>query len=50
MDHKVKRPFRYRNAITSGEHGYLARRLKVYARWQRMKARTNVIPLRKDVA
>ena len=36
---------KYHDAETSREPGYLARRMKAYARLQRMKARTNVTPI-----
>lgn len=41
---------RYRNAEESSQPGYLARRLKVYARLMRMRRRHNVITLRKERA
>ena len=41
---------RYRNAEESRTPGYLAHRLRVYARLQRMRRRHNVITLRKDRA
>lgn len=45
---KIKRPFRYRTAEESRAPGYLAKRMKAYARLQRMQAR--VLPLRKKDA
>lgn len=47
LAHKVKRPFRYRDAATTSTPGYLARKMRVYARLERMRSRRNVIPLRR---
>lgn len=44
-----KRP-RYHSADESRKPGYLARRFAAYRRLQRMKARSNVKPIRKEVA
>ena len=41
---------RYRTADASRVPGYLAHRMKVYARLQRMRRRHNVITLRKAAA
>jgi hypothetical protein len=41
---------RYRNAEESRTPGYLAHRMKLYARLQRMRRRHNVITLRKAAA
>jgi len=45
MDHKVIRPFRYRDAVTTSKPGYLARRFKVIKRALRMRAMRNVVQL-----
>ena len=41
---------RYYTSDESRKPGYLARRMKAYARLQRMRRRSNVIRLRKEAA
>jgi hypothetical protein len=48
--HFTDRRTRYRSAEQSRAVGYLAHRLRLYARLQRMRARHNVIPLRSKAA
>jgi hypothetical protein len=48
--HFTDRRPRYRSAEQSRTPGYLAHRLRLYARLPRMKARHNVIPLRSKAA
>lgn len=50
LAHKIKRPNRYRDAAETSKPGYLERRMKAYARLQRWRNRTNVVPLRKESA
>ena len=43
---KILRTFRYRTAAQSRAPGYLARRMKAYARLLRMRERHQVIPIK----